>query len=166
LAVLHRSIVAPKVDELAKLEMQLAQLDEELDELETPSEITGWHMDADNLLAELEEAGISEELQKQFMEEMKKGGWGPEVRTGGWRWARLEAGYYQAPGPYRVVLARLLAQVRGRMQELMLGDLAASRDEPIPPQYQELVDRYYQILATQGKEQLRAKPISPGDRSE
>jgi hypothetical protein len=52
------------------------------------------------------------------------------------------------------------------MQELMLGDLASSRDEPIPPQYQELVDRYHQVLATEGKEKLRAKPTTPENRSE
>jgi hypothetical protein len=37
------------------------------------------------------------------------------------------------------------------MQELLLGDLLSSGDEPIPPQYQDLVDRYYQALATEGK---------------
>jgi hypothetical protein len=166
LAALHRSIVSPKVDELAKIEMQLSQLNEELDQLETPSDITGWHLDAENLLDELDAVGVTEEMQKQFLEEMKKGGWGPEVRTAGWRWNRIEGGNYAAPGAYRAVLARLLSQVRGRMQELMLGDLASSRDEPIPPQYQELVDRYYQILATQGKEQLQARPVRSDDRSE
>ncbi|HEX5104611.1 MAG TPA: hypothetical protein VFV87_12410, partial [Pirellulaceae bacterium] len=166
LAALHRSIVAPQVDELAKLEAQLTRLDEQLDQLDTPSRITAWHMDADKLLDELADAGISEELQKQFLEEMKKGGWGPDLRNRGWQWARIEGGYYTAPGPYRVLLSRLLSSVRGRMQELMLGDLASSRDEPIPPQYQELVDRYYQVLATEGKERLKAAPVAPADRSE
>jgi hypothetical protein len=163
---LHRSIVAPKVDELAKVEAQLNQLDEQLDELEAPAQITGWHMDADRLLDELEDAGISEEQIKQFEEQMQQAGWDPRVRTRGWQWARTEGGRYQAPGPYRVHLARLLASVQGRMQELMLGDLASSRDEPIPPQYQELVDRYYEVLATAGKEHLQAQPVAPGDRTE
>ena len=166
LAALHRSIVAPKVDELAKIEAQLTNLDQQLDTLDTPASITGWHMDADNLLDELDKAGVDEQLQKQFVEEMKKGGWGPNTRTGGWTWNRTEGGYYAAPGPYRPTLARLLASVRGRMQELMLGDLASSRDEPIPPQYQELVDRYYEVLATEGKEQQRAKPVTPENRTE
>jgi hypothetical protein len=41
------------------------------------------------------------------------------------------------------------------MQELLLGQQTFSRDEPIPPQYQDLVDRYYQVLATEGKKQGR-----------
>ncbi len=42
------------------------------------------------------------------------------------------------------------------MQELMLGDLSAGADEPIPPQYQELVDRYYRVLATERTEKSRS----------
>jgi hypothetical protein len=37
------------------------------------------------------------------------------------------------------------------MQEYLLGDTLATGDEPIPPQYQELVDRYYRVLAAEGK---------------
>jgi hypothetical protein len=166
LGALHRSIVAPQVDELAKTEAQLSRLEQQLDELEAPAQITGWHMDAEKLLDELETKGISEEQIKQFVEEMKLAGWGPEVRGRGWQWNRTEGGFYQAPGGYRVHLSRLLTSVRGRMQELMLGDLASNRDEAIPPQYQELVDRYYRVLATAGKEKLQAKPVAPVDRTE
>jgi hypothetical protein len=151
LSELHRSIVAPRVDELAKMEEQLTGLDEELDQLETPSEITGWHLEANELLEQLEESGMSEELRREFLEEMKKAGWGPEMRNGGWRWARIEGGYYTAPAPYHAMISRILARIRGQMQELLLGELAYSRDEPIPPQYQELVDRYYQVLSAEGK---------------
>jgi hypothetical protein len=45
--------------------------------------------------------------------------------------------------------------IRNRMQELLLGDLASSRDEPIPPQYQEFVDRYYRVLAAEGREKMK-----------
>jgi len=96
LSALHRSIVAPKVDELAKLEAKLNGLDEDLQQLDTPTEITSWHVDATALLEELEKAGVSEELRKEFMEEMKKAGWGPEMKKG-WNWARVEGGYYAAP---------------------------------------------------------------------
>ena len=39
------------------------------------------------------------------------------------------------------------------MQEYLLGDAQATGDEPIPPQYQDLVDRYYRVLAAERKSQ-------------
>ncbi|HZL90834.1 MAG TPA: hypothetical protein VFB96_20875 [Pirellulaceae bacterium] len=161
LAALHRAIVAPKVDELAKAEEKLTVLDEELDTLETPTAITGWHVDATALLDELDKLGISKELRDQLLDEMKKAGWSPDVVSRGWRWNRIEGGYYAAPGPYRVLISRLSSDIRSRMQELMLGELAFGSDEPIPPQYQELVDRYYQVLASEGKEQPKRPAITP-----
>ena len=149
LAALHQAIVAPRVDELAKVEQKLTALDEELDQLDTPTKITGWHMDAEEMLEELDNAGVSPETKEEFLAEMRKGGW--QNNRGRWDWKRNEGGYYAAPQGYRVLMARILANVRGRMQELLLGDLSASGDEPIPPQYQEFVDRYQQVLTTEGK---------------
>jgi hypothetical protein len=160
LSTLHRAIVAPKVDELAKVEQQLAMLDERLDQLDTQTKITDWHLDADELQEELDKAGISDELRKEFVEEMKRGGWSGNVRSRGWQWVRVE-GYYAAPAGYRILISRMQDSIRNRMQELMLGDLVSSRDEPIPPQYQELVDRYHQVLATEGKEKMKK---SSGER--
>ncbi len=159
LGALHRAIVAPQVDELAKVEQKLTGLDQELDQLETPADITDWHVAAADTLEELEKQGISKELREQFLEEMKKAGWSPGVTSRGWNWARIEGGRYSAPDGYRVVISRLSAQVRGRMQELMLGDMGFSQDEPIPPQYQELVDRYYQVLASEGKPPVKASVL-------
>jgi hypothetical protein len=48
-----------------------------------------------------------------------------------------------------------------RMQELMLGDLTAAGDEPVPPQYQELVDRYYQVLASEQQRRRKPEPVQP-----
>lgn len=147
LAVLRRSIVAPRVDELAELEQKLAALDERLDELDTNERITGWHVDADQLLERLDEAGVDEELRQEFLEEMKNAGWDGDLAGIRWAWGRREGGYYAAPVRYRRLISRLSSSVRAQMQELMLGDLLAAGDEPIPPQYQDLVDRYYQVLA-------------------
>ena len=80
LAALHRAIVAPQVDELAKVEAKLAGLDEQLDQLDTPTKITGWHMEADELLDELDKAGVAERAAQEFLEEMKKAGWGDTAR--------------------------------------------------------------------------------------
>ena len=94
------------------------------------------------------EVGIDDDLRKEFIDETRKAGWSPDRRPR-WDWKSTVAGYYVAPARYHVLLSRLSSSLRARMQELMLGDLSASGDEPIPPQYQELVDRYYRLLATQ-----------------
>ncbi|HUY34323.1 MAG TPA: DUF4175 family protein [Pirellulales bacterium] len=149
LAALRRAIVDPRVDELAKLEAEAAGLDDRLDRLDTDARVSGWHVDADDLLERLDDAGIDEKLRDEFSDEMRRAGWGSEVRRRRWDWGRDEGGYYSAPAAYRRLLSRLAISLRTRMQELMLGDLSASGDEPIPPQYQDLVDRYYQILASE-----------------
>lgn len=157
LSTLQRSIIAPKVDELAKLEAKLAGLDAKLDELETPPDITKWHTGADDLLDDLEKAGISKKLTQEFVDEMKSAGWVANTKRGNWNWTRRAGGLYTAPQAYRPMISRLQDDIRNRIQELMLGDLAFSRDEPVPPQYQELVDRFQQVLATEGKS--RPKPV-------
>ncbi|HVX12865.1 MAG TPA: DUF4175 family protein [Pirellulales bacterium] len=151
LGALRRAIVAPQVDQLANLEKDLAGLDDRLDELDTDPLVTGWHVDADTLLERIDEVGVDDDLRKDFIEEMRKNGWSP-TRRGSWTWERTPGGYYVAPSRYRTLITRLSASLRARMQELMLGDLSAGGDEPIPPQYQELVDRYYRVLATERSE--------------
>jgi len=150
LAGLHRSIVAPRVEALAKLERQLVQLDQQLDQLESDSRITAWHLDAQELLDQLDDKGVSQEARDQLQEEMKKAGWGPDAR-GRWKWNRLDGGNYSAPATYRPLLNRLATDIRRQMQEMLLGEMQSTGDEPIPPQYEGFVDRYYKVLATEGR---------------
>ena len=42
-------------------------------------------------------------------------------------------------------------EVQAHIQELILGELSSNPDEPTPPQYEQLVERYYQVLATAKK---------------
>ncbi len=151
LAAIHRAIIAPKLDELAKVGQRLAQQEEELDRLDAPARITAWHMDTAAILEELDKLGISKELRDALLEEMRKAGWGPDLKANGWKWGRTEGGYYLAPVVYRELLSRLRGSIHDRMQEL-LKDVVANRDEPVPPQYQELVDRHQRLLSSEGRE--------------
>jgi hypothetical protein len=143
LASLHRVIVAPQIDELAKVEEEITVLSEELDQLDTETKVTSWHNDANDLLDDLEHIGVDEKLRKDFEEEMR--GSGPTAKKDS-KWL-LTDGIYRAPAGYRQYLTRLQSAVQGRMQELMLGELANSGDEPIPPQYQDFVDKYFKVLS-------------------
>jgi hypothetical protein len=152
LGVLHRSIVAPKVAELARLEKDAAQLTDQLDKLDKDSQVTDWHLEADDLLNKLDGVGIDQQWQTEFRDEMRKAGWGGDIVRSRWAWGRTTGGNFAAPARYRMLLARLTESLRSRMQEYLLGDTQATGDEAIPPQYQEFVDRYYRVLAAEGKE--------------
>jgi hypothetical protein len=156
LGALHRSLVAPKVEELAQLEQQLLKLEKQLGQLDTESRLTRWHTEASELLDKLEEMEIDKELPKLLREEMAEAGWGEGAPPSAWSWGRTAGGVFAAPAPYRALLSRAADELRGRMQEYLLGHAIATGEEPIPPQYQDLVDRYYRALAAEGKPDLPA----------
>jgi hypothetical protein len=161
---LHRSLVAPQVDSLAQLEQGILKLDKQLDQLDSDSRVTQWHMEADDLIDKLEEAGIDKELPTMLREEMRKAGWGGDEPVRRWNWGRTVGGTLASPARYRMLLARAAADLRSRMQEYLLGDTQATGDEPIPPQYQDLVDRYYRVLAAERKSQPHSPAIQSTDK--
>jgi hypothetical protein len=144
---LHRSIVAPRIAELMEIERQAVELQEKLDRLETQSQINGWHRGADELLDELEKQGIAEDSREKLVEAMKEAGWGPERLAGNWDWA-LRNGRYGAPLAYHRTVRSVVGDLHSIIQELILGDLGNAGDENVPPQYERLVERYYQVLST------------------
>jgi hypothetical protein len=151
LGVLHRSLVAPKVEELAQLERRVTQLDKQLEQLDTESRVSMWHVEAGELLDKLDEVVGNQEPVLELRDEMKKAGWLGGTPGARWNWGRTAGGGFAAPVRYRAILTRLAEELRGRMQEYLLGETQATGEEPIPPQYQELVDRYYRVLAAEGK---------------
>ncbi|MBW8884380.1 MAG: hypothetical protein JF612_06285, partial [Planctomycetia bacterium] len=50
--------------------------------------------------------------------------------------------------------------------EYLLGEMRSTGDEPIPPQYRDFVDRYYKVIAAEGKNvQLpMTTPAAPADK--
>lgn len=150
LGALHRVIVAPELDRLAKADEAITALLEELNQLDTRAKVSGWHQEANDLLDALQQAGVDEELRNELFEELERSGFGRALDPDR-GWLVADTGAYQAPAAYGVALRRLSATVQDRMQEIMLADLQYSGDEPVPPQYQDLVDRYYQVLVTKGE---------------
>lgn len=147
LAVLHRSLVEPQAAELAKLEQAASKLKSDLEQLETDERVNQWHLQANELIEKLEDKNLAADLREELEKEMERGGWNSNPAMRNARWQRNGSGAYGAPGGYHTVLNRLTEALRGRLHELLLGNMQATGDEPIPPQYQEHVDRYYQILA-------------------
>jgi hypothetical protein len=70
----YRGIIAPKAEELRKVEAALAALRERLNELETQDEIAAWHREIRELMEKLEELGVSEDLIEQLQEQIRAAG--------------------------------------------------------------------------------------------
>jgi hypothetical protein len=144
---LHRSIVAPRIAELMELERKAADLQDKLDRLETPAQVTNWHTVADELLDQLEKMGVAEEPRDELYEAMKDAGWTADRINGTWNWAFVR-GYYGAPLVYRRTVKSIVSDLHAVIQELILGDLRDMGDEKTTAQYERLVERYYQVLST------------------
>ncbi len=147
----YRGIVAPQDEELRKLEQALADLREQLEKLETPSQVAAWHREARELLDKLDKLGVNLKAREELELEMKRSGFGVGVdrakRTLDWS---LVDGRYDAPATYTHALVHLQEDIQERIQTLILGDLGNVSDEATPPKYQEFVERYYEVLSRQG----------------
>ena len=40
--------------------------------------------------------------------------------------------------------------LQAKIQNLILKDMASARDEATPPQFKELIERYYEVLSKEG----------------
>ena len=148
----YRGIVAPQAEELRKLEQALADLRDQLEKLETPSQVAAWHRDARELLDQLDKLGVNLKAREEFEKEMTKAGFGVDVdrtKRGALNWS-LTDGRYDAPLGYGLAIVHLQEDVQARIQTLILGDLGNVSDEATPPKYQELVEKYYEVLSRQG----------------
>ncbi len=158
----YRAIVAPQAEELRKLEQALADLREKLENLETQAQIAAWHREARELLDQAEKLGISDRVRDDLLEEMKKAGLGVNGQRNTFNWG-LVNDRYASPDGYAVNLIRVQEEVQARIQNLLLGDIASATDDATPPKYQDLVERYYQVLS---KESGGKKPEIRNPKSE
>lgn len=161
LTVAFRQLSAPKLDELLSAEQKLQALREQLDNLKTEQDVVQWHVDAGRLMAQLEKLGIAEKLRDELRELLETAGWTEEAlrfRLTGGGWILSDRERYGAPIGYVHAVRNLTQEVQAHIQELLLGELLAGQDEATPPQYEQLVERYYQVLA---KETVRRGTTTP-----
>jgi hypothetical protein len=161
LATVFRQLSAPKLEELLNAEQKLQDLRDRLDKLENERAVVQWITDAGKLMDQLDKLKVGDKLREQLEELLRQAGWSEELerfRLRGGGWVLANRGYYDAPAGYRPVLVNLTQEVQAHIQELILGDLLAGQDEAAPPQYEQLVERYYQVLATGS---LRKQPAMP-----
>jgi hypothetical protein len=136
LDLLHRGIVAPKLAALVEFDRRVAELTARLGELKTEAEVAAWRREVLALIRDLEKAGI--DGAAELADALRSGG--------GWHWD-AEQRHLVGPDQVRVSMQSVSVQIKDRVQELILKDLASARDEATPPMYRELVDRYYEVLS-------------------
>ena len=154
----YRGIVAPQAEELRKLEQALADLRDQMENLETPSQVAAWHREARELLDKLDKLGVNLKAREELELEMKKAGFGIADRVRrDVTWGLID-GRYDTPAGYNTAIIHLQEDVQERIQALILGDLGNVSDEATPPKYQELVEKYYEVLSRNGKPGAGGKP--------
>lgn len=149
LDAVYRTLVGPQAEELRKLEQQLVELRDKLEELQTPAQVAAWHRAVAELLDQADELGINEKLREELLEEMKKNGFSPGSLPNLAR-VQFTDGRYVAPSVYNPKLISLQEEIQSRIQSLVLGEFASMTDDLAPPKYQGLVERYYQVLSQEG----------------
>lgn len=146
LSELHRRIVSPRIDKLMKLERDATRLAQELQELESQSDVADWNRAASQLADGINESGIESETVDNFRDQLSND-WG-----GGQHLKGANRGMYTA-APADVVDATdaVANDLRLRIQELVLGNTTTDQRGAVPQQYERLVERYYQVLSAGAK---------------
>jgi hypothetical protein len=135
LELLHRGIVAPELASLVEFDRRMAELTDRLGNLKTEGEVAAWRRDVAALIRDLEKAGV--EGASDLAD---------AIREGGLRFD-LNVHRYLVDDNVTGKLKGASFHIKERVQELMLKDLASSRDESTPPAFRELVDRYYEVIS-------------------
>ena len=147
LDMLHRDIVAPRLAELVEAEKRLADLSEQLDSLKTDAEVDAWHRQTMTLVRDLEKKEAMTEVVAELEKALVDAGW----RAPGGTWTfNTPNGNWRAPVPYTDALKKVARRIQDQIQEMILKDMMSSRDETTPPEFKELVERYYEVLSREG----------------
>jgi hypothetical protein len=140
LEVLHRGIVAPELAAMVEFDRRVAELMTKLKTIKTDAEIAEWHRLADALVRDLEKAGLTQAATALT----------DAFEAGGRHWGVDSLHFRTAPAVFTVALTEVSRTFQEKIQNLILKDLASARDEATPPEFKELVERYYEVLSKEG----------------
>ena len=140
LEVLHRSIVAPELTAMVEMDRRVAELTAKLTTITTDAEIAEWRRLATDLVRDLEKAGLTDAATALV----------DAFEAGGWHWGVGNQHFRVAPVGFTIALNSVSALLQAKIQNLILKDMASARDEATPPQFKELVERYYEVISKEG----------------
>jgi hypothetical protein len=148
----HRRLVAPRLAKLMELEGKVIGLINKLKELETTDDVAAWHREAQELLDEIDQNQLGGAAADQLRDllETNAGGSGADQIERTWN---VVNSYFVPPEAYVVATQALAASMQQRIQEIFLGDMESDSGGAVPPEYEHLVERYYEVLSS-GKDDL------------
>jgi len=160
LAVAFREVAAPRLQDLMEAERELQTLQDQLNKLQEERDVVKWHVAAGKLMEKLEELKVGGGAREKLEELMKEAGWAENVerfqlKGGGWAYEDKEQ-RLSVPVGYSMAVRDVTREVQAHIQELILGDLMSGGEtEVTPPQYEKLVERYYEVLARQKRPEAK-----------
>src|SRR5262249_46646913 len=116
---------------------RLAELTTKLKTLKTDADINEWHRMATALIRDLEKAGLTGAAATLTA----------ALEAGGWPWGADHHTHQFAPGGLVTALSTATRQIQEKIQDLILKDMVSVRDEATPPEFKELVERYFEVLS-------------------
>lgn len=147
----HRRLVAPRLAKLMELEARVMAMIEQLKELETIEDVAGWHREAQELLDEIDKNQLGGAAAEQLRELLDANGNGADAALIERTWG-VRNNYFVAPEAYAGATQALAASLQQRIQEIFLGDMESDSGGAVPPEYERLVERYYEVLSS-GKDE-------------
>ena len=95
--------------------------------------------------------GLAEMLDETKLTEDEGAGTDSEMRDAGIGGASRSPLGVRRNQPQWAGLALISSELQKRIQEMILLEISADRDAPVPAQYRRAVDRYFRVLAGESK---------------
>jgi hypothetical protein len=151
LARVRGQYAQPEMEELVRLEEDLARFMEQLRRETAAADGAALEGTWQDLQAELDALARSDPRLASALAELRDAA--PATDQAAGSPGEGEAGSQLPPGLYRLTLGkhaglrRVSQAVQARIQEAILAGALLDADEPVPPEYRELVDEYYRALS-------------------
>jgi hypothetical protein len=143
---IHRSLVAPRIEQLRSYEQQAIDLENALQELSNQSQAVRWHEKVAALLRDAQAANVNLKTSVTLTSTMAAGGWqGGSSST--IAWPKGENEYLMPPDAITTEMHKLVLEIQRYIYELAIGGVQALDSGSAPPQYVDLVRRYMEIIS-------------------
>jgi hypothetical protein len=140
-------MVMPRMARLHELERQLSETQREMEPRQDQREIQDFNQELAELIRDMQQAQAAGAAREELFEMVEQerlpgfGDWLEEPNVG-----------RSAPDNLKRLVAQTAEELRRQIHELILADLHADLDSPIPPEYERLVNEYLKVLAADSEQ--------------